>query len=192
MARANSRLLTGRALANVGVGAFIATLVVLVKGRLGAGDWGYVTVTTGYGVGMVAGGAVVGRALAALGGARLLLIAGVVQTGALVVVGTARSLGATAVALGVFGFASMVWNVLEITIMQERAPRETLGRVSAAFRTLSIAGAPLGAVLGGAVAAGWGLAAPAWLAAALVGLGALAVIPVRGSAAGGRTSHTGP
>ena len=36
--------------------------------------------------------------------------------------------------------------------MQERTPADTLGRVSAAFRTVAVAGAPLGALLGGAVA----------------------------------------
>ena len=34
--------------------------------------------------------------------------------------------------------------------MQERSPAEMLGRISSAFRTLAIAGAPLGALLGGA------------------------------------------
>ena len=52
---------------------------------------------------------------------------------------------------------SMVWNVNQATLMQERSPAEMLGRISSAFRTLAIAGAPLGALLGGVVAAAWGL-----------------------------------
>ncbi len=58
-----------------------------------------------------------------------------------------------------------VWNVHRTTLVQERAPAGMLGRVAAAFRTLAVAGAPLGAVPGGTVAAGAGPHAPAFLAA---------------------------
>ncbi|MFJ9470948.1 hypothetical protein [Streptomyces caniferus] len=42
--------------AHVGIGALVATLVVVVKNRLGAGDFGCAVVTTGYGIGMVPAG----------------------------------------------------------------------------------------------------------------------------------------
>ena len=54
----------------------------------------------------------------------------------------------------------MVWNVNTTTLMQSRSPAAMLGRVTSAFRTLAVAGAPLGALLGGAVADGWGLNTP--------------------------------
>ncbi|MFF2926266.1 MFS transporter [Streptomyces celluloflavus] len=181
------------ALGNVGVGALIGTLVVLVKGRLGAGDTGYVLVTTGYGIGMVLGGLLAGRVVAALGGpVRTLLAAGLSQAAVLMLFGTVRSLVAAAVLLGLFGFAGMVWNVLETTVVQQRSPAELLGRISAAFRTVSTAGVPLGALLGGAAAVGWGANIPALLAGALLGGGTLALIPVRTAFDGSRTSHTVP
>ncbi|MET9292966.1 MFS transporter [Streptomyces sp. NPDC003077] len=173
------------ALGNVGIGALIATLVVLVKGWLGAGDAGYAAVTTGYGVGMVVGGLVAPRVVAVLGGPRrTLLIAGLVQCGVLVAFGTVRSAPVAVGLLGVFGFAGMVWNVVETTAVQRRSPARLLGRISAAFRTVSTAGAPLGALLGGAVAAAWGPNVPALLAAALIGGGSLALIPVLGAGRG--------
>lgn len=167
------------ALGNVGIGALIATLVVVIKGWLGAGDSGYVVVTTGYGIGMVLGGLLAGRTIAAVGGrGRTLLLAGVLQAVTLVGLGTLRTVWLAAVLLGLFGFAGMVWNVLETTIVQQRSPAGMLGRISAAFRTVSVAGTPLGALCGGAAATAFGPNAPALLAAALLALGTVALTPV--------------
>ncbi|GGX03277.1 MFS transporter [Streptomyces noursei] len=184
------------ALGNVGVGALIAELVVVVKDWLGAGDFGYVAVTTGYGAGTVLGGLLVGRVVAVLGGRfRTLLLAGVVEAAVLVAFGTVRALWPAALALGLFGFAGTVWNVLETTLVQQRAPEAMLGRISSAFRTVSIAGTPLGALLGGGAAAAWGPNSPALVAAALLGVGAVVLIPVvRGgdstSSNSGQIPHT--
>lgn len=181
------------ALANVGIGALIATLVILVKDRLDTDDTGYVIVTTGYGIGMVLGGLLADRVIgAAKAPARTLLGAGLLQTAALVCFAVVPSLWPAAALLGVFGCAGMVWNVLEVTVMQQRSPAPMLGRVSAAFRTAAIAGTPLGALLGGLVAAGFGPGSPAVLAAALIGAGSLVLIPALRSADSGRTSHTVP
>ncbi|MEU7639927.1 MFS transporter [Streptomyces sp. NPDC039016] len=186
------------ALGNVGIGALIAELVVIVKDWLGAGDFGYVAVTTGYGAGTVLGGLLAGRVVAAVGGQlRTLLVAGVVETAVLVVFGTVRALWPAALALGVFGFAGTVWNVLETTVVQQRAPEAMLGRISSAFRTASIAGTPLGALLGGAAAVVCGPNSPALLAAALLGVGTVVLIPVvRGgdstSSDRGQIPHTAP
>ncbi|MGW8553025.1 MFS transporter [Streptomyces tubercidicus] len=167
------------ALGNAGIGALIATLVVVIKGWLGAGDSGYVVVTTGYGIGMVLGGLLAGRTIAAVGGrGRTLLLAGVLQAVTLVGLGTLRTVWLAAVLLGLFGFAGMVWNVLETTVVQQRSPAGMLGRISAAFRTVPVAGTPLGALCGGAAATAFGPNAPALLAAALPALGTAALTPV--------------
>ncbi|MGW3009801.1 MFS transporter [Streptomyces sp. NPDC001219] len=167
------------ALGNVGIGALIATLVVVVKGGLGAGDFGYAVVTTGYGIGMVLGGLLADRTIAVAGGrGRTLLLAGAVQTVALAGFGTLRTVWLAALLLGLFGFAGMVWNVLETTAVQQRSPAGMLGRISSAFRTVSVAGTPLGALCGGAAATAYGPHAPALLAAALLALGTAALAPV--------------
>ncbi|MEU8914112.1 MFS transporter [Streptomyces nigrescens] len=173
------------ALGNVGIGALIATLVVVVKGWLGAGDFGYAVVTTGYGIGMVVGGLLADRTIAVAGGkGRTLLVAGVLQAVTLVGFGTLRTVWLAAVLLGLFGFAGMVWNVVETTVVQQRSPAGMLGRISSAFRTVSVAGTPLGALCGGAAATAYGPNAPALLAAALLALGAAALIPVLQTADG--------
>ncbi|MGW0630119.1 MFS transporter [Streptomyces sp. NPDC001984] len=177
--RALRRLCAATALGNIGVGALIATLVLLVTGWLHAGTTGYAASAIAYTLGNLAGGAAGGRLVARVGRIRAVLLAGTVQTGALVVMGSVRSLAALVAAMAVFGFMGMVWNVNTTTLMQQRSPTGMLGRVSAAFRTLGVAGAPLGALLGGAVADAWGLNTPALLAAAFFVLSVTALIPER-------------
>ncbi|GGL83753.1 MFS transporter [Streptomyces fumigatiscleroticus] len=177
--RALRGLCAATALCNIGVGALIATLVVLVTGWLGAGDAGYAVAVTAYAAGGLAGGAANRWLVGRLGRVRAVLAAGCVQTAALVVMGSVRSLAALVAAMGVFGFMGMVWNVNTTTLMQQRTPAGLLGRVGSAFRTLAVAGAPLGALLGGAVATAWGRNTPALLAAAFFVLSVAALIPGR-------------
>lgn len=160
-------LCAANTVANIGVGALVATLVLQVTGWLHAGHGGFAAVITAYGVGSVLGGAVAGRLGAWLGTARALAAGLVVQACCLAVLGTVRSLAAAVTVMAVFGALGMVWNVSEVTLLQERTPAALLGRVSAANRTLSAAGAPLGALLGGATASAWGLNTPPLVAAAL-------------------------
>jgi MFS family permease len=177
--RALRGLCAATALCNIGMGALIATLVVLVTGWLDAGTAGYAAAATAYTVGSLAGGVANRRLVARTGRMRAVLLAGCVQIGALVVMGSVRSLTSLVAAMAVFGFMGMVWNVNQTTLMQERSPAGMLGRVSSAFRTLAVAGAPLGALLGGAVATAWGPNTPALLAAAFFVLSVTALIPAR-------------
>ncbi|MEV4972974.1 MFS transporter [Streptomyces scopuliridis] len=165
-------------LVNIGMGAVIATLVLHVTGWLDAGNSGYAVTLTAYGVGSVVGGLLAKRLAERTGRIRAVLLAGAVQTGCLVALGTVRETWAAIVCLGVFGVMGMVWNVNQATLTQERSPAEMLGRISAAFRTLAVAGAPFGALLGGVAAAGWGLNTPALLAAGLFLLGAASLGPL--------------
>jgi predicted MFS family arabinose efflux permease len=68
-----------------------------------------------------------------------------------------------AITLTTVSFAFAMWNVLSTTMRQRMVPAAVLGRVNAASRTLSMLAAPTGALIGGAVAAVYGLSAPLWL-----------------------------
>ncbi|MGW2710718.1 MFS transporter [Streptomyces sp. NPDC001356] len=72
-----------------------------------------------------------------------------------------------------------VWNVNQVTLMQQRGPGSMVGRIASAFRTSSTSGAPLGAFLGGAAAGLYGLNAPALLAAVLFASAVVVLIPGR-------------
>ncbi|MCK8679045.1 MFS transporter [Streptomyces lichenis] len=157
------------ALTSVAIGALIATLVVHTTDWLGAGSRGYAAALTAYSVGAVAGGLLAGRLAELTGRIRAVFLAGAVQTAALLALGTIRELWALIAALALFGLMGTVWSVQETTLVQERTPPGALGRTSSAFRTLTVGGTPLGALLGGA-AAGWAPNAPALLAAVLFGL----------------------
>lgn len=175
--RALRGLCAATALCNVGVGALIATMVLLVTDWIDAGHAGYAAATTAYTLGSLAGGALNRRLVSRTGRVRAVLLAGTVQIGALVVMGAVRSLAALVVAMAVFGLMGMVWNVNTTTLMQQRSPAEMLGRISSAFRTLAVAGAPLGALLGGVVATAWGLNTPALLAAVFFTLSVVSLTP---------------
>jgi MFS family permease len=162
---------------NIGMGALIATLVLHVTGWLHAGHGGYAAAITAYGAGSVTGGLLAKRLAQRAGRIRSVLIAGIVQTGCLAAMGTVRELWVAVAALALFGLMGMVWNVNQTTLMQERAPEAMLGRVSAAFRTLAVAGAPLGALAGGVAAASWGLNTPALLASGLFVVAVGVLIP---------------
>ncbi|MFI9391421.1 MFS transporter [Streptomyces bauhiniae] len=164
-------------LCNIGMGALIATLVLHVTGWLHAGNAGYAAAMTAYSAGSIAGGFLAQRLAGRLGRVRALLLGGTVQTGALLLLGSVRELAALVAGMVLLGAMGMVWNVNQVTLMQQRAPAAMTGRISAAFRTASTAGAPLGALLGGAAAGSLGLNAPALLTAALFAAAVLALIP---------------
>ncbi|MEU6215990.1 MFS transporter [Streptomyces sp. NPDC047022] len=157
-------------LCNIGMGGLIATLVLHVTRWLHAGTEGYAAAMTAYSAGGLAGGFAAQRIARRTGRARALLVAGTIQTASLLLIGTVRHPWALLAGMLLLGSMGMVWNVNQVTLMQQRSPESMTGRVASAFRTASTAGAPLGAVLGGAAARTYGLNGPALLAAALFGL----------------------
>ncbi|MGW2636053.1 MFS transporter [Streptomyces sp. NPDC001348] len=186
-------------LCNIGMGALIATLVLHVTRWLGAGNAGFAAAMTAYAAGSLLGGLVAQRIARRTGRVRALLVAGVVQTSSLLLMGTVRHLGALLVGMLLLGGMNMVWNVNQVTLMQRRGPAAMVGRLASAFRTASTSGAPLGALLGGAVARGYGLNGPALFAAVLFGLAVTSLIPagkpdvpVVASGDGATTAHVTP
>jgi predicted MFS family arabinose efflux permease len=164
-------------LCNIGMGALIATLVLLVTRWLHADNAEYAAAMTAYSVGSLIGGFLAQRIARRVGRVRALLLGGAVQVVSLLVMGTARHLGALLGSMLLLGLMNMVWNVNQVTLMQQRSPEAMVGRIAAAFRTASTSGAPLGAVLGGAVAHAYGLNGPALLAALLFALAVTSLIP---------------
>lgn len=164
-------------LCNIGMGAQIAMLVLHVTRWLDAGTAGYAAAMTAYSAGSFSGGFVAQRIARRTGRARALLVAGTVQTSSLLLIGTVRHLGILVAGMLLLGAMNMVWNVNQVTLMQQRSPASMVGRIASAFRTASTSGAPIGALLGGAVARVYGLNGPALLAAALFAFAAASLIP---------------
>lgn len=68
----------------------------------------------------------------------------------------------------VFGVHAIVWGSVVTTACQRATPSALLGRIGSAYALASVAGSAIGALLGGFLAARFGLLAPFWLAFALV------------------------
>jgi MFS family permease len=66
------------------------------------------------------------------------------------------------------GFGTGFWMTLNTTIRQQATPARMLGRMSAAFRTVSWGIVPFGAAFGGLVARWWGLRSPFYIGAAVL------------------------
>lgn len=166
-------------LCNIGMGALIATMALHATRWLGVGNAGYSAAMTAFSAGSITGGFVARRLARRTGRVRALLVAGSVQTASLLLIGSVRHLTALVTGMLVLGAMNMVWNVNQVTLMQQRSPAPMTGRIASAFRTASTSGAPLGAILGGAAARLYGLNAPALLAAVLFALAVTSLIPAR-------------
>ncbi|SEF16921.1 MFS transporter [Jiangella alba] len=174
------RLLRGGCLANLlgnlVIGGLQALLVLIITRWAGASDVVFGLVLAAYGAGGVVGGLVatrVGRWVG--GGAAAMVLALAAQAGCLLVIGGVPHPAATAAALAVFGVAGMVVNVHFVSLTQQRTPDDLLGRVSSAERTLGAAGAPVGALLFGALAEVTEVNVPALAGAAFLAVSALVV-----------------
>ncbi|MFF3912724.1 MFS transporter [Streptomyces sp. NPDC001852] len=166
-------------LCNIGMGALIAMLALHVTRWLDAGNAGYAAAMTAFSVGSITGGFVAQRLARRTGRVRALLVAGTVQTSSLLLIGSVRHLAALVTGMLLLGAMNMVWNVNQVTLMQQRSPEAMVGRIASAFRTSSTSGAPLGALLGGVAARTYGLNGPALLAAVLFALAVTSLIPAR-------------
>lgn len=166
-------------LCNIGMGALIATLALHVTRWLDAGNTGYAAAMTAFSAGSITGGFLAQRLARRTGRVRALLVAGCVQTSSLLLIGSVRHVTALATGMLLLGAMNMVWNVNQVTLMQQRSPGAMVGRIASAFRTSSTSGAPLGALLGGVAARVYGLNGPALLAAVLFALAVTSLIPAR-------------
>lgn len=171
------RLLRGISLTNLlgnfVIGGLTALLVLIVTRWVGASGAVFGLVLAAYGAGATLGGLVASRISRRIGPIVSIAAALAAQTASLVVIGAVAHVAGTAAGLAVFGAAGMLVNVNGVTLTQQRTPAEALGRVSAAQRTLAIAGAPIGALLFGAIATATEVNVPALVGAGVMALAAI-------------------
>lgn len=90
-----------------------------------------------------------------------------------VVQGATSNVWVVAAASVVFGASAVLWNVITVSLRQSIIPDHLLGRVNAVYRFLGWGAMPIGALLGGQLAARFGLRAPFFAASAIMVLGIL-------------------
>ena len=154
-----------------------ATLVLFATQSLGLTPQLFGVLFVGAALGGVAGGLAAPRIVRSLGELRCLILAPTVISIAYLLGGLVTNgieLGAT---LAVGTFAITQWNVVTVSLRQRVVPPGLLGRVNSVYRMLGWGLIPVGAILGGWVAATWGLRAPLPVAGALRALVLVIALP---------------
>lgn len=137
-----------------------ALLVLYTKQHLHAGDGVYTAMFVGAATGTVLIRFVVSRVTARLGVVGTLSLA--VWLWAIAIVGLAST---DVAVLGVLAYSTLglgtgLWWAVNTTVRQQVTPARMLGRMNAAFRTVSWGVVPFGAAFGGVIARQFGLLAP--------------------------------
>jgi MFS family permease len=133
--------------------AFVAVdnvaLVFLTRDVLGLNAFGFGAVAAAFGVGMLVGSVVLSWTRRVPRPAPLLLVGWFLSGLSALATGLAPNPGVAAGAQSLGGLANGVENVASATFIQERVPREMLGRVIGLFGTAASAGSALAYILAG-------------------------------------------
>jgi MFS family permease len=149
-------------LLNLTLTAATAVLVLLARERLHLGAVGYGALFTCEAVGAVlgsVGGDWLIRRVTATWTIRVGLL---VEAGLHLTLATTRSAYLAGFMMFAFGVHAALWSIVGSSLRQRLTPPEMLGRVGSTNLFIVAGGNCLGAVLGGAVAARFGITAPFW------------------------------
>jgi predicted MFS family arabinose efflux permease len=150
-------------LLNMTLTAALAVLVLLVKERLHLGSLGYGTLFACMAVGGVLGSIVSERLIRTVTATWTIRVGLLIEAGTQLTLATATTGWVVGVVLFAFGIHSCLWNVVAESLIQRLTPPEMISRVASASLFLASGGNCLGAVLGGVIAASFGLTAPYWI-----------------------------
>lgn len=140
--------------------AWFAILVLYVPQILGLPEWGYGVLLGVGAIGGLAGGYFAARITRSIGSTAALTTCLASAALGQLMLGVTTSAIVAALGLALTSAAFGVWAVVARTLRQRLTPPELLGRVSSASMTVGMGAAPLGALIGGLLAAQWGLTAP--------------------------------
>jgi MFS family permease len=160
--------------ANLASGA-MGVMVLFAQDVLGVDESRYGLLLATYAVGGVAGSMLANPIAGRLGAGQAMLGSMAVLGAGLVAVGLLSSAWLVGAVNVSFGAATVVWNVLTVSLRQSVIPDDILGRVNSAYRFVSWGATPVGFLAGGLLADGFGLRAP-FLAGGLVVLGLVALM----------------
>jgi MFS family permease len=150
-------------LLNLTLTAATAVLVLLVKERLGLGSVGYGTLFACEAVGAVLGSVIGDRLIRRVTATWTIRIGLLVEAGLHLTLATSRTAWFVGFALFAFGVHAALWTIVGSSLRQRLTPPEMMGRVASTTLFIAAGGNCLGALLGGVVAARFGITAPYWV-----------------------------
>lgn len=157
-------------LTNLAAFSIIAIFVLYVQDVLGLDAIGYGLLLSALGIGGLAGAVAAGRLIDALGPSTAIKLTLALGFAAGFVLALVPNVIVAAAAVLTFGFQITLWNVTVISLRQEFVPDAMRGRIAGSSRLVTWGTQPLGALIGGALAAAFGLQAPLVFAALLFAL----------------------
>jgi MFS family permease len=155
-----------------------AVFVLFALQILDLGEAGFGLLLVFGALGGLLGSVVAGRLARGLGPGPVLVGAMAGEAASYLGIGLSSSRYAVALLLVLNGLVAVVWNVITITLRQEIIPDRLLGRVTSAYRLVGVGVAPIGALLGGALADAIDLRAPLVIAGVVCALGAVASLGI--------------
>ncbi len=179
-------------LLNVTLTAAIAVLVLLARERLHVGSVGYGALFTCMAVGAILGSAIGDRLIGWVSATWTIRVGLLVEAGMHLVLATSRSAYVVGLALFAFGVHGALWTIVANSLRQRLTPPDMLGRVGSTSTFIAAGGNSLGALLGGVVAAGFGITAPYWVGFAVAVVVAAVTWPVFDRATVARAYATPP
>ncbi|KAA2261199.1 MFS transporter [Solihabitans fulvus] len=150
-------------LLNVTLTAAIAVLVLLAKDRLQLDSVGYGLLFTCMAVGGIAGSAIGDRLIKWVTPTWTIRVGLLIEAGLHLALASSRSPYLIGFALFVFGVHGALWGIVMSSLRQRLTPPEMMGRVGSTTLFIAAGGNCVGALLGGVVAARFGLTAPYWV-----------------------------
>jgi MFS family permease len=149
-------------LLNLTLTAATAVLVLLVKERLGLGPVGYGALFTCMAAGALLGSACGDWLIRRVTATWTIRIGLLVEAGLHLVLATSRSAYLVGAMLFAFGVHGALWTIVGSSLRQRLTPPEMMGRVASTSLFIAAGGNCVGAVLGGLIAARFGITAPYW------------------------------
>jgi MFS family permease len=137
-------------------GMLLAVLVLHVVDTLHASQSSYGLLFTLYATGGLAISTVAAGAHARFGTRRCLILAASLGAVSLLIVALGATVIQAAIGMVLLGIATMLYNVIAVTVRQQRAPDQLLGRVSSVFNVLGVGSLPLAALVAGLLAKAYG------------------------------------
>jgi MFS family permease len=161
-------------LLNLTLAAATAVLVLLVRERLHLGAVGYGTLFACEAAGGLIGSAAGDWLIRKVTATWTIRIGLLVEAGFHLTLAVSRSAVLDGLLLFAFGVHGALWTIVSSSLRQRLAPPDMLGRVASTYMFVAAAGESAGALLGGVVAARFGITAPYWAGFAVAALVAAA------------------